>query len=58
MPAVLPGTCHFSADITVNKHISHLYVDEEVDEKIRQYVFVFPCVGDGIGTWSVKVFSL
>ncbi|XP_060606650.1 uncharacterized protein LOC132758960 [Ruditapes philippinarum] len=49
-PVVIPGNVHFSADVTVNKQIHKLYIDEDVDELISKYIFTLPCAVDGLGS--------
>ena len=48
---VIPGDVHFSADVTVNKQIHKLYIDEDVDELISKFVFTLPCAAEGFGSW-------
>ncbi|XP_052281214.1 uncharacterized protein LOC127878722 [Dreissena polymorpha] len=52
MPILVPGTVHLSADLTVNRPVHSLYMDEDVDEAIESFFFKLPCMGQGIGSCS------
>ncbi|XP_045156354.1 uncharacterized protein LOC123522908 isoform X2 [Mercenaria mercenaria] len=51
-PVLIPGDVHFSVDVTVNREVHKLYIDEDVDEIISKFYFTLPCVGEGIGSCS------